>query len=492
MNNYNQLLKRAKTFYKAKKFDEAKDCLLDILNNFQIENILKLKIYLLLSEMMTEVKNFKEVEIYISKYLEIDPDNPKILNFLANNFLKMRNFKNAEIYYLKAINIDKNYEAALVNLALLLENLGRKIEALNHYKKVYEINNNNLAVLFNIIRLDPEFLDENQINHIRKKITDNYNIHNSAANFILSNYEKKKKNYDKEIFFLEKANQFSFLDQEKINKVNLTYWLNFIPSKYDKFTFIKDDGEETGTNSLSPIFVIGLPRSGSTLTEMIISASKNNIIDIGESNLINWVFLNSHDKNFSNNLSIDNILKINIKKIKEKTYNILKNMNISLNNEKTFLLDKSLENFFYVELILKIFPKAKFIHTHRNLYDNIISIYREFLNQISWSHSLDNILQYVDNYLRIISEQKRKYSQSIISVSLEELTSSPKNKSLEIFKFCDLKWDNECISLENKRDFFSQTASRNQIRMGIFKYDENKYKPYYYLLKKYKKKYKWL
>ena len=193
MNNYNQLLKRAKIFYKAKKFDEAKDCLLDILNNFQIENTLQLKIYLLLSEMMTEVKNFKEVEIYISKYLEIDPDNPKILNFLANNFLKMRNFKNAEIYYLKAINIDKNYEAALVNLALLLENLGRKIEALNYYKKVYEINNNNFGVLFNIIRLDPEFLDENQINHIRKKITDNYNIHNSAANFILSNYEKKKK-----------------------------------------------------------------------------------------------------------------------------------------------------------------------------------------------------------------------------------------------------------------------------------------------------------
>ena len=70
--------------------------------------------------------------------------------------------------------------------------------------------------------------------------------------------------------------------------------------------------------------------------------------------------------------------------------------------ENNTFIEKSLENFFYIEIILKIFPKAKFINTSRNTTDNILAIFQQFLSKISWSHSLEDILEYTNNYLKII------------------------------------------------------------------------------------------
>ena len=64
----------------------------------------------------------------------------------------------------------------------------------------------------------------------------------------------------------------------------------------------------------------------------------------------------------------------------------------SIDND--IFVDKSLENFFNIDLILKIFPKAKFIHSYRDYNDSVISIHQSFLNQLSWTHSIRDILDY--------------------------------------------------------------------------------------------------
>ncbi len=161
-------------------------------------------------------------------------------------------------------------------------------------------------------------------------------------------------------------------------------------------------------------------------------------------------------------------------------------------NDNISFIDKSLENFFYIDLILKIFPNAKFIHTHRNLQDNIFSIYKEFLNKISWSHSLDNIFFYIDNYLKVIKKNKEKHFDKIISVSLEELTINPKDISKKIYRFCNLEWDENCLNYQKRENLYSSTASSNQIRSGIQNYNNKKYENYHFLIKDYKSKYDWL
>ena len=155
-------------------------------------------------------------------------------------------------------------------------------------------------------------------------------------------------------------------------------------------------------------------------------------------------------------------------------------------------VDKSLENFFNIKVIINLFPKAKFLHTYRNTLDSVISIYQSMLPDLSWSHNIENILEYVNNYLNIIHHYKTKYPNFILDVNLENLTIDSEKKTREIFDFCDLTWDAQVLNFYKRKDLFSKTLSFNQIRSKVGKYNINKYKAYYGLLDSYKKKYKWL
>ena len=491
MNNYIQLIKKAKTFFNLNQFENAHNCLLNVLKSFELDLTTKSNLYLLLADINTKLNNFKDTDNYFQKYLEINSNNSKVSNLIANNYSKMREYKKAEEYYLNAISLDKDNEMAIVNLAILFENLGKKSEAINFYKKAIKINPNNLSVLYNMSKLEKKILGEKKTTLIKDYIeSDNRDLFNIASGyFLLAENENRKKNTENEISFLKKANSYSFRSRKKINEQALNYWLNIIPKKFDNFTFIKDKKNFIEEKNFNPIFIVGLPRSGSTLTETIISSGKHNITALGETNLVNWSLLSAHRKIlFSDNPKVD----LNLDLIQDKLVNSYKNLNINERNQKKVFVDKSLENFFYINLILKIFPNAKFIHTYRNLEDNIFSIYKEFLSKISWSHSLDNIFFYIDNYLKVIHKIKQKYSDKIISVSLEELTIKPKDVSKKIYRFCNLEWDQNCLNFQKRKNLFSSTASNNQIRSGIQDYNNKKYENYRFLIKNYKPKYDWL
>ena len=494
MKNYNQLINKAKAFYKSNQFESAKNCLLEIIKTFELDVKVKLNIFLLLVDVLNRLSDFKEIEKYLLEYLEFNSTNSRVLNLIANNYSKMRKFQKSEEYYLKAIDINKNDEPAIINLAILLENLGRESEALNFYEKALIINPKNLGVLYNMLKLKKTSLDKKKINLINDFInSDNNEFFNMAAGyFLLANDESKKKNFLEETSLLQKANDFSFRSKEKRNKQGQNYYLNILPNKINKLIYTTNLNIQKENKNLYPIFIIGLPRSGSTLTETIISSGDNKIEDLGETNLIGWSLLNIHRGDFFQNSNENSEIKIDTVSISKKLLNAYENLNVPINDKKVIFLDKSLENFYYIDLILKIFPNAKFIHTYRNLEDNIFAIYKEFLSQIPWSHSLKDIILYIDNYLKIIEKETKKNKNSILSISLEELTNNPEKISKIIYKFCNLEWDEKCLDFSNRNILFSKTASNNQIRLGIQTYDKKKYEPYRFLIENYKNNFNWL
>ncbi len=239
-----------------------------------------------------------------------------------------------------------------------------------------------------------------------------------------------------------------------------------------------------------PIFIIGLPRCGSTLIESVISSGKDKIENLGETNLVNWAFLNTNRdflKLNDNNQSIIIDQNLTAKKLTESINNLIINKNNDI-----YFSEKSLENFFYIELILNIYPNAKFINPRRNTIDNIFAIYKQFLSNVSWSHSIENILLYFDNYFSTIDYFKQKYSERILSISLEEFTNDPRKSAMEIYDFCNLNWDEKCLDFHKRDDLFTNTASINQIRSAVQKYDFSKYEAYKGMLNNYLKKYSWL
>ena len=183
--------------------------------------------------------------------------------------------------------------------------------------------------------------------------------------------------------------------------------------------------------------------------------------------------------------------KIDLDLINNKVLKLMRDRNFLSTKNKIFT-EKSLENFFYIDIILKLFPKAKFINTFRNIEDNIFAIYQQALTKLSWTHSIENILKYVDNYLKIIVYFKKKYPENILSLELEELTSKPEETSKKLYAFCNLKWNEKALEFYSRKDLPILTASNIQIRKNIQKYDHEKYKPYKKILKKFLHKYPWI
>ena len=92
-------------------------------------------------------------------------------------------------------------------------------------------------------------------------------------------------------------------------------------------------------------------------------------------------------------------------------------------------------NFFNIEIILYLFPNAQFVHCYRNYKDWIIAIYQSLLPTLSWTHNLDHIIRYIDNYIKTMNYFKSKYPDKIFDLKLEHMTEHKKelSKKLNIF-----------------------------------------------------------
>ena len=217
MLNIKDLLIKAKKFYDDKKFFEAEDIIKQVIEDVKLDNSIRLKLYVLLSDICYKINNFNDAELYLLKYYKEDGNNSEILNSLGNIYEKKRDFKNSEIFYLKSIQENKNNEIALSNLAILYHNLGREKDAKKFYNKVLSINSNNIGALYNLSNIDKSIIDEKKItllkNLIKNEKLNTFDI--ASCYFILAENEKKNKNFNKEIDLLKYANEFSYQKKKK-------------------------------------------------------------------------------------------------------------------------------------------------------------------------------------------------------------------------------------------------------------------------------------
>ena len=110
---------------------------------------------------------------------------------------------------------------------------------------------------------------------------------------------------------------------------------------------------------------------------------------------------------------------------------------------------------------------------------------------MAWTHNLDHIFKYFDNYFRIIENYNEVYPNALYELEFEKLTINSEAESKKLMKFCELPWDNSCLEFYKKKDLVSKTASNIQIREAIYQHSLEKYLPYKKLLEKHGKKYSW-
>lgn len=461
----------------------------------KIDNFSKINNQIRLAQLKKEQGKFSEAYFILNEVLKVENNNKKVLNNIGNICKEIGKYEEAIKCYERSINIDEDYEIARINLGIIHHELGNLKKAQKTYLQIIKKNKLNFAICFNLSRINFNFFDKELIDFIKKSLNnkDLSNYNKASGYFILAKNEQKKKNFENEIKFLNKGHDFFYKSfDNKIFEKNLNYWLEIIPSKFKSFKFTNDLNLEPKSTFINPIFIIGMPRSGSTLVESIISSGKTKIPNGGETALVNAaIFKQIKDKIFFKKLNNSDLL-IDQKKLCSDIIEKYESLNL-LDSKKNYIFtDKSLENFFYIDLLLKIFPNSKFIHCKRNNIDSIFAIYQNFLTKMSWTHSFKNILIYMNNYLKIMKNFEKKFKNRIYTVNLSDLTYQSTKISKEIFKFCGLEWSEKSLEFHKRKDLFSKTASNIQIREKIYEYDKKKYIEYKKYIEDFKNQYEWL
>jgi len=430
-----------------------------------------------------ELREFQKSKNCFQKAIEIDSNYvPAYIN-LGNILKELGDYKKAIINYQKAIQIQPNNLKPYLNLGILFEDQGEIGKAIEYYEKIVHYETGNLRIHFALNNLKNENINSDLKNNIEKIIKEKKSTKANLAygHLLLSKYEYSLKNYEKEFNHLLRGHELFFSSLNSKDKKSVDYWLNELPKIKELININKN--LKKSNYKIKPIFIIGVPRCGSTLVEKIITSCPK-FIPMGEETGVFSMLMWDQIRNKKNLISNMENFKIDlIEKYKEKEL-------IQKKSDYIFT-DKSLENFFYLGLIKKIFPEAKVINCKRNATSSIMSIFKRNLGDIIWAHNLDNIFKYFDIYNHLTKKFKKLFPDFIYELHYEQLVNEPEIESKKLLNFCNLPWDISCLEFYKRKDLVSRTASKHQIRKAIYKDSLNVHPAYKALLKKYGDKYSW-
>ncbi|CAE19579.1 Sulfotransferase:TPR repeat [Prochlorococcus marinus subsp. pastoris str. CCMP1986] len=419
-------------------------------------------------------------------------DNSKEIRInilLAKAHIKKREFKEAENILLKLINKFKGLELAYLNLSILYKEKNQLSKSIQILKKGINLSPNympfytnlacfyrnsgqlKLAIETNLYIISRNKFDfnsfyelsgiydfknhKNELNFLLNTKLENLDPNSKIyAAFAISNLLHKQRKFKESAKYLKIANDEVMKFKKSDSSLKIQY------TEFYKSLKIKKTENKYFKNSSNYVFIVGMPRSGSTLLENILSLNPK-VTDMGEVNFLEESIKEAKD--------LENVHNLYEKKI------------INQFESSLIYTDKNLFNYMYCPIISNFFPNAKIINCIRNPLDNILSIYRaNFLNQ-SFSFSLPDIASLYLHYFETIKEYKIKYGENIYDYYYEDLIENPNNVIPEIINWLDWDWDEIYFSPhQNKRNVY--TASSAQIRKKFYSSSIGIWKEYKELL----------
>lgn len=343
--------------------------------------------------------------------------------------------------------------------------LNQKIKSYRYYIKYFLLSKDTGALLSLVGMFkfkNKEYKTLKYFNQIDLKKCSNSQL--SKYYFALSKIEEDKKFFDLASNYLKKANEYQ-KKEINFNPKTIDDEIQFYRKKFNNNFYVKF--KDFGENEHRPIFILGLPRSGSTLIEQIIS-SHNQVIGFGEQKVFNRNF-----KYFFNIFSkqkldedIDNITPQDIKKIGKLYCSNIKRYNGS---DSLIFTDKMPFNFYYLGLIKTVMSKSKIIITKRSLKDNFLSIFKNFFSDpyLNFAYSEKDICDYFEIYVKHMNYYTHIFNDIYI-VNYERVVSESEIEIKKLVRYCDLDWDENCMEFY-KNNKIVTTVSSDQVRKKIYR-----------------------
>ena len=231
-----------------------------------------------------------------------------------------------------------------------------------------------------------------------------------------------------------------------------------------------------GFKSDMPIFVIGMPRSGTTLVEQILS-SHSMVKAGGELNEMSKA-LNEEVAHSSSADMFQKIANLSPENINNIGKNYCRSLRL-IDGTSKHITDKLPLNFQLVSLIFSCMPNAKIIHCTRDARDNCLSIYKNYFWQevMPWSYNQIELNLYYNLYNDLMIYYNSVFKSKIFNINYESLISNPEKNIKELIRYCDLGWEENCLQFYESKNVV-KTASVAQVRNKLYASSVNSWENY--------------
>jgi tetratricopeptide (TPR) repeat protein len=297
--------------------------------------------------------------------------------------------------------------------------------------------------------------------------------HQVSAHFALANIYDKRADIKSHFRHLHAGNELvckSYQYDPRVHEKDTTDIINFFSTDF----YRKHEPFKRNEDKL--IFVIGLPRSGSTLVEQIL-CSHPMVSDSGES-----AFLVNSISNFANKYA-DNLPFPDL--ISAISYNKLQIIAdqyldcLSHLEKSPVVVDKTLGNYYFIGLLSLLFPKAKFVDTRRHPVANLYGCYKRLFvrGSITHSYNLHHLVARYKDYRRMMDHWEQVLPGKVYALQYEKLVCEQERTTRELLRYCELPWDERCLNFhQNRRTVL--TSSNAQVREKLYDTGLDKWKSY--------------
>tara|TARA_B110000858_G_C17774837_1_gene461690 strand:- start:163 stop:1824 length:1662 start_codon:yes stop_codon:yes gene_type:complete len=370
----------------------------------------------------------------------------------------------------KATAIKSDYVKAYFNLAIAYKDLGNKEAYLKNIERTVSLKPDWGDAHLHLSRVKKFKENDPQVEQMKLFLsrTDLSLLDRIGFNFALSHVYENLENHDEQFKFLNEANS---LRKEELNytiKRDRKYFSTIKASFNSPHASIKKLSYSPTIKKL--IFIVGMPRSGTSLVHQIID-SHNEAYGAGELNILNkfiGAFLKEHNNEGKNFLSEEDVLSI-----REHFLDSLSRLNITEN----IIVDKMPLNFRYIGFILAAFPEAKIVHMNRDPMATCWSIYKYYFNGNSYSFNQDDLAQYFQMYKDLMVFWDQLFPNKIYDICYEDLTADQEMETRKLLEYCELEWDESCLNFHTNKKAV-KTTSAMQVRQKIYQGSSEVWKKY--------------
>lgn len=423
-----------------------------------------------LGNLYGELGILEEAETNLKQAIILNPNSANAYQNLGNILGEQAKFEEAEVNFKRAIALKPDFASAYCNLGILLQSLGRSKEAEEHFEQATILQpdfaeaHRHLSSIKKFDAFDRRYTKIKEL-YLDKSISEEQRCN---INFALAKAHEDLEEFDQAYAHYNEGNSLrkKLLGYNPIQDIEL-------------FEMIKAHHQEIKENSIKlddlssdiiPIFIVGMPRSGTTLIEQIISS--------------HWQITGAGELPFLNLLGQDiatgffKACNDDLIQFRNNYLTRLKN----LSNGNSIVTDKMPHNFRYVGLLCAAFPEAKIVHVKREPAAVCWGNYKQYFTSknLKYSNDLNDIVNYYKLYSELMHFWESSVGHRIYEINYDRLTVNQESEIRQLIDHLGLDWDKKCLSPQRNNRRVA-TSSNVQVREEIYQGSSRqweKYKPF--------------